>query len=262
MRSLLAAIYRRDPLLAVLGWIHVFFISVYIVSAPWDTRMVLGLNTWIKPMKWAFSFVIYLWTMALLVWHLPVGWPKRLIRWGVAACVFLEMTCIFVQGARATPSHFNVGSTFDAALFATMTIAALANTLLVFFFLAQLLWHELEMPRAYLMGMRLGIVLFLIGSLSGMVMLLNQGHTVGAPDGGKGLPFLGWSTAHGDLRIAHGFGIHALQVFPLLGWLVSRAFGKRALVAQLLLVAGAGFGYMALFMALFRMAVTGQPLFG
>lgn len=47
-------------------------------------------------------------------------------------------------------------------------------------------------------------------------------HTVGAFDGSPGLPFLGWSTTHGDLRIGHFIGIHGAQVLPLLGFWLSR----------------------------------------
>jgi hypothetical protein len=47
-------------------------------------------------------------------------------------------------------------------------------------------------------------------------------HTVGAPDGGPGLPGVGWSTLHGDLRVPHFFGLHGVQIIPFLAWIFAR----------------------------------------
>ena len=53
-------------------------------------------------------------------------------------------------------------------------------------------------------------------------------HTIGAADGARGVPLLNWSRQHGDLRIAHFLGMHTLQVFPLVGFYITRS--SRAMI--------------------------------
>jgi hypothetical protein len=82
---------------------------------------------------------------------------------------------------------------------------------------------------------------------------------VGGPDGGPGLPLIGWSAAHGDLRVAHFVGLHALQVLPLLAWVLARRTGLDARTrARLVRVAGSA--YAALVALLAWQALRGQAL--
>ena len=81
---------------------------------------------------------------------------------------------------------------------------------------ALLFFREWGRSRAPTTGIRLGLVVALIGLAEGFLMATAGAHAVGVLDGGPGLPFVGWSTTGGDLRIAHFVGLHALQGLPLL----------------------------------------------
>jgi hypothetical protein len=81
-------------------------------------------------------------------------------------------------------------------------------------------------------------------------------HTVGAHDGGPGLPGVGWSTQHGDLRIPHFFGLHGLQIIPFLGWLISRR-RDRDQVKPVFMVAAS---YLAFVTILVWQALRGQSI--
>jgi hypothetical protein len=126
--------------------------------------------------------------------------------------------------------------------------------------MAQVLWilrRDTPVARAgYLWGIRLGVAMFIVASLQGFVMVANLAHTVPLPDGGPGLPLVNWSTQHGDLRIAHFFGMHAMQALPIFGFLLDRA-GARS---PRNLVVAAGILWLAAMGWLFTMALQGRPL--
>ena len=119
--------------------------------------------------------------------------------------------------------------------------------------------------RTVAAGMRWGLLVTLLGMAEAVLMTVNSrwhdagGHTVGGVDGGPGLPLTGWSTLHGDLRIGHFLGLHALQVLPILAFLLLLLPGvtERGRT-RLLRIAGAG--YAGLLVLVTWQALRGQPL--
>ena len=83
-------------------------------------------------------------------------------------------------------------------------------------------------------------------------------HTVGAPDGGPGLPGTGWSVEHGDLRVPHFFGLHALQLLPLVALLIRRRHIDDARRVRFVIVAGGSYALLVLIML--WQALRGQSL--
>lgn len=83
-------------------------------------------------------------------------------------------------------------------------------------------------------------------------------HTIGGPDGGPGIPVTGWSTEHGDLRVAHFVGLHAMQALPLFAWLLRRSSLAERIRARLTVTAAAS--YAGLFVLLITQALLGEAL--
>ncbi len=226
-----------------------------------DARLILGINPWIKPMKFFTSITIFLWTVAWFMPETTSSKGRAIVRWVIGPAMIIEMIGIVTQAARGTTSHFNVATPFDATIFGMMGVTILANTIAMVAFLAIIRRDTPPRRAGYIAGIRLGVVIFLLASAEGALIVSNNAHTVGAPDGGPGLPFLNWSTTHGDLRIAHFFGMHAMQALPLLGFLLDKSLPAEARRAKAgNLVFATGVIWAALTGGLLLMALQGAPL--
>jgi hypothetical protein len=231
--------------------------AVLAILAATDSAAVLGVNRWIKPGKFAISIAIFVWTIAWFLRYLPHRRRAvRAIGWGISICMIVEISLITMQAARWTTSHFNHATAFDGAVYGVMGATIGLNTLLVVWVLVLFLGQVPSLAPAYLAGIRWGLLIFLLASAEGGVLVAHGAHTVGAPDGGLGLPLVNWSTRYGDLRVAHFIGMHALQILPLLGYAMRvRAAGAR-FVAALACGYGVVFGWLA------YQALQGQPFLG
>ncbi len=237
LRTALRKGFELNPLLTLVGLTMIVILTGTLLGIVVDHRVITGSPAWVKPSKFAISVGFYsfslLWMLSFIQGH------KRLVSLiaNVAAiAAFIEMAGIIVQVVRGTRSHFNFATPFDAALYQTM--AGLITAVWVMTLLAAILLLIQRMPNpVFAWSLRLGIVLSLVGMAVAILMTLPTAtqmtalvagghlttigaHSVGVADGGPSLPFLGWSTVGGDLRIAHFVGLHALQVIPFAGWLL------------------------------------------
>ncbi len=224
-----------------------------------DDTQILGLNRWIKPFKFFVSVAIYLLTFCWLSGDLPKTRFIRIFSWQIVLAMIVENTAIVTQAARGVKSHFNGESLEGGIVFALMGLFILYNTLWVILFTIRYFKAQLgTLPRPYVLGARLGLLLFLLGSALGGHMSAQRGHTIGASDGGPGLPLLNWSTGFGDLRIAHFFGLHGLQILMLLGlFLAAQSWTARQKSAVMFLVFGS---ILILVLWTFLEAIQGIPL--
>ena len=240
-----------------------------------DLRVILGAPAWLKPAKFAASTAIYMVTLTWMFGYLP-EWPRlrRRVGWLTAGVLVLEVAVIVLQAARGTTSHFNVGTPLDAVLFAVMGIGILVQTA-ASVVVAVALWRQPFADRAFGWALRLGIVISILGASTGGLMTrptaaqladaraghrltVAGAHTVGAPDGGPGLPGVGWSLQHGDVRVPHFLGLHAMQMLPLIALFVIRRSAAEERRVRLVWVAAAS--YAGLFVLLLAQALQGEAV--
>jgi hypothetical protein len=278
VRGAISAAWRENrPLsLLVLGSFALMIISV--LGLIIDPRIITGAPAWMKPAKFGISVVIY---GATLLWLLTFlkDRPRfvAIVSWLALAGFGIELALIAMQVVRSTTSHFNYETAFDATVFNIMAGVIVAMWLLTLL-VAILLFRRRFAAPSIVWGVRMGLIAALLGMAVAFLMPrptpdqeammetagsspIIGAHSVGVPDGGPGLPIVGWSTTGGDLRVAHFFGLHGLQALIVIGWLLAR-FGPSWLSAraraQLTIVAG--LAWIGLTLLLTWQARRAQPL--
>ena len=273
--ALLNRLWHASPPLTAVGALMLVAAVASLVGMLVDPRIITGAPAWMKPFKFAVSTAIYSLTLAWIFGYLS-DWPRvrRVVGWTTAIVFVLEVALIDTQAWRGTTSHFNVSTPLNAALFFVMGGAILLQTF-VSVAVAVALWRQRFTDKALGWALRLGMTLTIVGALTGPLMTrptaaqladvraggrmtISGAHSVGGPDGGPGVPVTGWSQEHGDLRVPHFIGLHAIQVLALIAvglrqWRVPEAVRVRTLLA-------AAASYASLFLLLLLGALRRQSV--
>jgi hypothetical protein len=214
-----------------LFWLAMVCVVIAIALVPlWilDSRTLLGVSVWEKPIKFFISVAIFSFTYSWLSSFLTRGgrWIK-LTGLVIAVSLAVEIVIILAMASIGDTSHFNMSSPTSIAIWSIMA-TFISIVLFSTIFISWLILFQKQQEFNLKLALALGSLNTAVGM--GLAYLMTwptatqladyQGiagaHSVGVEDGGPGLPFLGWSTVAGDLRVGHFFGLHSIQVAALL----------------------------------------------
>ena len=209
--------YRNESLF-YFGSVCFLLAIVFLLLTTITTHQLKGVNVWNKPFKFAFSIMLYSWSMAWYCYYLPT-FNISLFNWTVIVFLGYELIYIAIQAGRGQLSHYNNSTSFYLVLFRLMGLAAILVTFYTAYVGVLFFQNDFpNLPMSYLWGIRSGILIFVVFSFEGALMGARMAHTIGGEDGNVGIPLLKWSLNFGDLRVAHFIGMHALQVLPILAY--------------------------------------------
>ena len=231
--DLVGELYRREPLFAAAGFLMLALMVPTAAALLLDTRTLAGVNLWLKPLKFEAALASYLLTLAFFAAWLPAGVTAK--RWYrvystvVVAAIVGEMIWIGGAAALGVGSHFNESSAIWAALYAFMGVSAvtLTSASVVYGVLIQrnpATGLSPAMKASVVNGLVLTFVLTLI--VAGY-MSSTGSHLVGGNlSDAEAAPIFGWARDGGDLRVAHFFATHAMQIIPAFGILSALGLGR------------------------------------
>lgn len=272
--SLLRPLWKTSPALVVSAAAMGVLAVVCLVGLAIDPRELLGAPVWVKPLKFCLSAALYVLALAVLLRPLGRSRLATAVGYGVGGILVAEVVLIAMQAARGVASHFNVSTPFDSMVFSAMG-AMIAGLWVLTLVAAVALLRTPQPDRTWKTATAWALVIALAGGAVGYLMtmptpeqvagfatappLVVGAHTVGARDGGPGLPFVGWSTTGGDLRVPHFWGLHGLQALPLLALALSRVTRLTDRQRRRLVTVG-GAAYAGVLGVLLQQALRGQPL--
>jgi len=214
-----------------LFWLAMVCVVIAIALVPlWilDSRTLLGVSVWEKPIKFFISVAIFSFTYSWLSSFLTRGgrWIK-LTGLVIAVSLAVEIVIILAMASIGDTSHFNVSSPTSIAIWSIMA-TFISIVLFSTIFISVMILIQKQQGFDLKLSLSLGSFNTAVGM--GLAYLMTRptanqladyqgiagAHSVGVEDGGPGLPFLGWSTVAGDLRVGHFFGLHSIQVAALL----------------------------------------------
>jgi hypothetical protein len=259
--ALFGSLNRRHPLWWRTALAFAALMLVCAIFSLFDERTLNGVSVWSKPFKFSLSIAVYFATLAWFAPLLPNAYLEaRKGRWLTLipiVCAVFEIVYIVVQASRGEASHFNFTTPFYSAMYSLMGTGAVAMvSVCLWMGIVILRHHGVHSPYAFAVGVGL-VLTFLLGGGFGGYLGGHMSHWVGGTQSdANGIWLLKWSRDGGDLRVAHFFGMHAMQLLPMLAALLPGALPRRVAIGVVIGMAGV---YAAGTTFTFVQALNGTP---
>lgn len=274
-KRLLGAGWKISTGLTVLTVVNAVVLVVAVPLRFLDPTLIAGVPAWDKPIKFAIAFLAFGPTMLWIYSRVRVGRLGRIALELVGWSMVVEIALIVLQAARGVMSHFNYSTPLNATIFSLM--AAFTGIFAIAALIVGVVLARRKLEGLIGLAITLSVPIMTLGAIQGFSMtapkpgqieagrVIVGGHTIGAPQvQGPGLPFLGWSTEHGDLRVAHFVGLHVLQILPLAALLLTVLAARGVVRASQRRLRGAiwagGVAYVGLIFTLYIQAMRGQSV--
>jgi len=210
-------LYFISAILIVSG---IFHLGVIIATGgSWE-----GPVSWRKPIVFGFSGGVSCLSIAWIMTFLPKrrvgGW---LLSGILGISMLVEVSLVTMQRWRGVPSHFNFSTTFDATVFTAM------GTLIIFVgivIVVVMFWSffSLKTSPSMAWAIRVGLIVLVISQVFGNLIIQNGIPKVMDFETGEfiseGLSSTNIFGSSGLMKLPHSLSLHAVQVLPVLAWLL------------------------------------------
>jgi len=259
--GLLAKVRSAEPRFFATAILMLLAMAPTAFAAFADNRELLGVDIWLKPLKFEFALLVYLGMLSVFALFIPAEvkaktWYLVFTR-AVSVGAVLEIVWLAGASAIGVASHFNptpIGQVLYPLAGLAATLISSASTV----YAVQIARNpstglSLALKESLVLGLALVLPLTLI--TAGTMSQMDSHFMGGSPSDAGGFPVMGWSRDGGDLRVAHFFATHALHLVPAFG-LVSIALFGRSNVLPVRIFAAA---FTAFVLFLFAQALMGMP---
>lgn len=175
-----------------------------------------GPLSWRKPMAFGFSFGVTVITIAWIASFLRLTdrWRTRIVGVFTIACAF-ETVLVSLQTWRGVPSHFNIETPMNAVIARSLAFGGAVLVVMLVTLTIASFRENPAVPVSMRVAIRIGLVALLGAQAVGGLMIAKGMTLVTAGD-----PQGAYATG-GALKPSHAVTMHAIQLLPIVAWLLS-----------------------------------------